>query len=202
MSLVINVDSDGVVYDWHGYMVPFLSDALGVELDRNQFTEWDLAKAVQVSKAKFYELFEQAVNKGAFRKGEPLPGAIEGLKKLMADGHRVRIVTSKILRNELLSEWAMVDTVTWYYGIQCLHGLELVFTSGSRKVDYKADVVIDDKPDFGWVQDEAYNLLFDQPWNRSVTAVYNHAFRVDGWEEILDMVESIVVAESIEDRYS
>ena len=202
MSLVFNVDSDGVVYDWHGFMAPYLERVFGKPVQR--WDTWDMAAQMGVTKKEFYKAFDQAVEDGVFRWGEAVPGSIEALRTLVDAGHRVRIVTNKVLKGSYKSEAAMRDTVRWYSSHQLADQLEFVFT-GSKwgKSGYPADVVIDDKPDLAWVQPfPAVNILFDQPWNRDGLSNLAQVgqdpnfdnpelYRAVGWGQVLELAEQI-----------
>jgi hypothetical protein len=187
--MVINIDSDGVVYDWHGFMIPFLTDRLGVEMTRDSFIEWDLAQSLDVSKKDFYQVFDEAVFANAFKLAGEVPGAIHAVRSLVNDGHRVRIVTNKILKGSSKTYRAQVDTLAWYHENIGLDQLEMVFTGSKHgKSAYPADIVIDDKPDMEWTQPGAMNLLFDQPWNRAVPDDPGGHIRAVGWAGALTAI--------------
>lgn len=202
--MIINVDSDGVVYDWHGFMIPYLSDRLGVEVTRESFDNWDLAANLGIPKKEFYKHFDAAVNAGAFLLGAPIEGAIDALHSLIDTGHRVRIVTNKILKGNKKASVAMRSCISFYEQHDLADQVEFVLT-GSRfgKTAYTADLVIDDKPDLSWVQPyPTVNALFDQPWNRSTLkhlARINEdpnfdnpeIYRAEGWLEVLELVEQM-----------
>lgn len=200
--LVFNVDSDGVVYDWHGFMTPYLEEAFGKPVER--WDTWDMAEQMGVTKKEFYKVFDQAVGDGCFRNGVAIPGAIEGLNTLIDAGHRVRIVTNKILSGVNKTHMAIVDMVTWYTWHDLTDKVEFVLT-GSKwgKSGYPADVVIDDKPDLAWAQGyPTVNILFDQPWNQAglgnVAEVGDspnfedfYLYRAKGWRDVLELAEQI-----------
>jgi hypothetical protein len=128
---------------------------------------------------------------GVFQRGVPIKGSIQGIKALRDAGHRVRIVTSKIMEGKSrLSQWAMSDTLHWY-NLQGLGDLEFVFTGSVHgKTGYPADVVIDDHPSLEWVQDDAFNILFAQPWNAG--ALTSHGplpYVAHGWDQVLKLIE-------------
>lgn len=210
-SLTLNVDSDGVLYDWHGWMIPYLAKHTGHEMTLDDFSQWDMAASLGISKKEFYKIFDRAIYDGAFAYGSPIPGAVEAVSTLVDAGHRVRIVTNKSLAENKKSQRAMEDFLIFYGNhFGNLDQVEIVFT-GSRygKSGYPADVVIDDKPDLSWTQlYPAVNVLFDQPWNQGVRVDYlvgpGAVLRASGWTDVLELVEQmgggILIDKSDSDR--
>ena len=64
----------------------------------------------------------------------------------------------------------------------------------TAKQGYMANIVIDDKPTLDWAQHDAWNILFDQPWNRDVETPQNKrgmlVMRGKGWSDILERIDS------------
>lgn len=189
MSLVINSDMDGVVYDYSGSLFRMASTTYGRD-DYPPPRTWDTHKTLGLEEEDFWEFFHDCVQNGVFRHGMPIPGAVEGIRKLLKDGHRVRMVTNKHLRNALSTWHAQTDMLHFLHEHELLHQVELVFTMGRfKKQGYPADVVIDDKPTLEWVQVGALNILFDQPWNEDIE-VPPSVIRARGWDEVLSLIDS------------
>ena len=192
MSFVINVDSDGVVYD----MVGIVKNRLQRKLDRDlpvpddwHFGSWGL------DPSEIRSMFEDEARHNLFGLGAAVTGAVEGIFRLVNAGHQVRIVTNKgwsALGKG--SKNAMQDTVQWYYGVGLLGLVDLVFVENGKQ-GYPADVVIDDKPDLTWVQADAVNILFDQPWNQKLSGVTELTegswYRAENWRDVLEVVEQM-----------
>jgi hypothetical protein len=152
----VNIDSDGVVYDLTTEMIAVAHARTGVL--HPQPDRWSTDEAWGVTYTS--ELFDHP---GIFAQGDPYPGAVEAIESLLAEGHEVRIVTTKHgLPNE---QRAMLETIEFYARIGLLDRVDIVFPRGD-KTAYPADVVIDDKPTLAWAQPGAVNLLMTQPWNR------------------------------------
>lgn len=187
--LTINLDSDGVIYDFNAQMVRMGEHYLEREL--GETSRWEMHEAWGVTQGQWYAMFMRAVHDAElFRMGRALPGAIAGVKEL-SKKHRVRIVTAKRLRDPLATRLAMLQTINWYSQEGMLQGVEMCFTQ--NKQGYQADVVVDDKPTLRWAQSGALNLLFDQPWNQEL---FEKPFtppvkRVHDWDEVLEFVEEL-----------
>lgn len=190
--LVINIDSDGVVVDFTAGVTPFLEDA-GYEVDTS---EWNLG----VPAEEFGRIFSKAIMSGVFISAPEIPGAVDAINALVADGHRVRIVTSKIMSNGKDTFYSELDTLGWY-NTRGLSNLEFVFTGDKwGKTEYPADLVIDDHPRLEWAQHGRANLLFDQPWNRGVR--YARPFgptiqRLRGWADLPFYMDGTYLLEAV-----
>jgi hypothetical protein len=142
-----------------------------------------------VTRDEWYEMFHNAImTDDLFQIGVEIPGAVNGVRQLIGQGHRVRIVTSKKLRYPLSTLKAQKQTLTWLFYQKLLNDVEVAFTTD--KQGYEADVVIDDKPTLKWAQRGALNLLFNQPWNQIAT--FDHIpeiRRVFDWTDVLRLIE-------------
>lgn len=183
---IVNVDMDGVVYDFHQQIHDFAEQYLGRTLPVAD--QWALHKSWGISNKQWERLFGDAVEDGVFFHGDPVDGALDAISVLAKNKFRVRFVTSKQFRDPSLSYKARVDTLTWL-DMAGLGGFEVAFTN--NKQSYMADVVIDDKPSLEWFQPNAHNVLFGQPWNAgtSIPPIASVKFdRLEGWDRVLDGV--------------
>lgn len=163
----INVDMDGVVYDFVSVLKNRLNSRLNIKLpDPNS---WDFGNWPRF-RADFHDLIIDEAHDRLFAWGLPIPAAIWGIEVLHSRGHDIRIVTNKLSLG-YASGTAAQDAI----GFLNIHGLlekvEVVFASRNDKQGYPADVVIDDNPSLKWAQKGAWNMLFDQPWNQDVTSL-------------------------------
>lgn len=197
--LTVNVDMDGVVYDF-------------VEAMRHEFRwrgfdtsipeEWSFEKAWGVSRDKFVEvMYEGILDERVFGHGldRVIEGAPDALRGLHHRGHHIRIVTNKSHFPEPVRTMAIKNTMT-FLRVEGIPYDDIVFMS-KDKLGYPADVVVDDKGDTrGWAQPHALNLLFDQPWNQKVetnglsTVTRAHGWR-DAYDRILELAEDLRWAE-------
>ncbi len=186
--LTINVDMDGVIYDFNGHMTALGEVYLGRKLPVT--TTWDMAAAWGMQEDEWYELFHRAIMEdGLFRDGNAIERASEAVQ-LLSRQHRVRIVTSKRLRFPTSTLAAQVQTLHWLANENILNHVEVAFVG--NKQGYQADIIVDDKPTLKWAQTGTVNLLFDQPWNQEITGTPPHdaaqVRRVHGWDEVLTWV--------------
>ncbi|MDO5692713.1 MAG: 5'-3'-deoxyribonucleotidase [Pseudomonadota bacterium] len=101
---------------------------------------------------------------GFFRDLPPMPGAIEAVAALLAQGHDVRICTSP------LNQWrhCVTEKYEWverHLGTDFVHRM---IVTKDKTVVY-GDVLVDDKPAVtGTRQPVWQHVIFDQPYNRHV----------------------------------
>ena len=208
-KLTINVDMDGVIYS----MMPALVDIAQREsvrtFMRNEgyplpdkldpfVSQWEIWESWGIPKKAFWKLFYLAIDEGLFALGDAVPGSVEAVSRLVKDGHRVRIVTSKNFagRDEALK--AQTDVLLWLNKhAPWAHKVEIAFST--NKQGYEADVIIDDKPTLAWKQKDRINVLFDQRWNEWVDAPGigcwplegDRAYRAMNWEEVEYLIARI-----------
>ena len=184
--MIINVDSDEVVYDMVGIFRRRAMKRLGRHLPLPsdfKFSNWDLTRS------EIDTMFEFESRQHLFDFGEAIPGAVQGVLEL-TDNHRVRIITSKSL--SLLGKGtvpAMQNTVSWYNGVGLLGKVAIVFVENGKQA-YPADVVIDDHPTMSWCQLGAANILFDRSHNQNLTGEPSGMWiRAADWDTILELID-------------
>ena len=188
--LVINVDVDGVLYDFVGTFKRYVEDrhydgakTLPTPV---QWATWD---AWGITQKDFYRyLHEGARYNVLFRVGPALEGAVEAMQTLEKEGHYLRIVTSKMLREPTARLAAQLSVLDWLDRQQIpYHGISFVGSS-SEKALLRADVIVDDKPNAAWAIPGKRNILFTQPWNDLVPT--GRLTRANNWAEVLDIIRT------------
>ena len=195
-ELTINQDLDGVVVQFEAEMKRLTEGYEGRTLP--PWTDWHIHSAWEMDSSQWYEYFERSVMDGVFRTAKPYPGAIDALNRLLDSQHRLRFVTSKILHSPAATYKAMSDCLAWLDEYDLLRNeVEVCFTH--NKQGYKADVVIDDKPDLSWVQAGAVNILYSQPWNKDVEEFNlrdgGSVVRAHGWDHVEAIIEDLTTLE-------
>lgn len=162
--LTVNVDLDGVIYDFEEACRAYGEQ----QLDRNLpvTNTWSMWEPWGITKSEWYKLFHEGIIQNhIFRMGFPEPYALWGMLTLATMGFRVRIVTAKRLAYRESALRAKINCLRWLDEEEIPFD-EIAFTSD--KQGYQADVVIDDKPTMAWAQEDALNILFGQPWNEEL----------------------------------
>ena len=136
-------------------------------------TGWDLP-------ADMVEIFTKP---GFFLHLPPIPGAIDGVKKLLEWGHDIIIAT-----NHSDTDYIAADKVLWVQ--RNLPMLAANMMIGGRKDVLQGDIIIDDNPDYLINSPCRYKICMDRPWNRELDEWQHFNFyRVYNWQDILNLLE-------------
>lgn len=160
---------------------------------------FDLKKSFDLTDAQMKVFMDAAHEYGNLLSYAETPGAVDGMRKLVAAGHRVEIVTGRPASSyRATEEWLRraglgdlpVTYVNKYGRLFSKDGdaPEMVTMDELRARRY--DVVIDDSPMVMPVLAEwdfARVLVFDRPWNRSLRLAPNMT-RVRGWKELCEIL--------------
>ena len=118
---------------------------------------------------------------GFWARLQPIEGAIEGVRQLMAAGHQVRFCSSPWIPHATC-EAEKRQWLERYFGPEIAADAFI----GPDKTICPGDILIDDKPDItGSQQPEWRQVVFDQPWNQDVPGL-----RMKGWSD-LQMIDRI-----------
>lgn len=184
-AFVFGVDLDGVVADFIGALRPIAAEWLGVSLrklpKRISFglPEWHLDTA-----GGYEALHRFAVTqRGIFRNIKPIPGAPAVLRRLSADGVRIRVITHRLFIKYFHQE-AITQTVEWLdqYGIPYW---DLCFMRDKAAVG--ADLYIEDTPDniLRLRQDGHKTIVFSNTTNVSLAGP-----RANSWQHVEKLVRA------------
>lgn len=180
---IINVDMDGVVYDFPRAFRDMVQRHTG--RTHGMPTTWDWWGEWSMSKGEWMAWFRFGVRSGEIwgDDGYEVPGASRALWHLSDAGYYIRLVTHRTYLPGLY-EVAIGHTARWVarhripFQSLCFEG---------RKAGILADVVIDDNPGLEWVQNNADNYLFRRDYNAEVELPHRPRIDVvDSWEEILE----------------
>jgi 5'-nucleotidase len=179
----ILVDMDGVIADWgraYGESLDlFGEDAAGIPRHKDQKT-FDLhAGRTQTEKDLINAVM---IEPGFYSRLDPIPGAKDALKAMVAQGHDVRIVTSPWISNPTCAS----DKLNWvvkHYGSHW--GPRVIITADKTLVH--GDILVDDKPEIKGAHEPTWeHVLFDQPYNQDIKKRRVLDWIGDGWGAILE----------------
>lgn len=198
---IANIDLDGVVYPFHTAVTRLAEhwlsnvkyptrDAYANPLVRlPEPSEWTFWEQWGIDYEDYYkEFWPWAVEHSVFNQTvAPITGARAGLDTLREAGYEIRFVTHKPTQGGQFKHHAIRDAVQWLSWNQIEYD-SIVFDGNKQR--YPADLIIDDKPTREWMQEDAINIMFDQPWNQHFTdwPMY-HAFAGYGWRDISTLIK-------------
>ena len=182
----IGLDLDGVFYPFQAEYQKYLFNKGRITKAQSQEPplSWNFHHAWDIDNKEFMEHFIEGVNKRIiFLGGDPYPGSIEPVQRILDLGHTIHIITDRTVGAPgvsfaLTAEWVdlhMPKPIT-----------SITFTRDKTVVP--TDMMIDDKPDnvreLLAVGCDAY--LLNQGWNQEATDLDNH--RVSSVSEFADRV--------------
>lgn len=177
------LDIDGVVAEFVVPMLSELTKITGKKYDKDDVTEWELAKALKLSKDEADKL-KLALSMPGFCRSLPvIPGAVDGVRELM-EHTEVYVCTSPYDSDT----WAR-EREAWLFEHFKISRSSIISTSAKHVC--RADILIEDKEEMihGWLEEypTGFGLLFSQPWNNSYT-YRKDVIRVTDWSNIIDGV--------------
>ena len=165
-KLRLGIDLDGVVADFNGGWTRIHNLEFGGNLTPDLVTTWD--ELHRVGGFDDMEAFwawarSNDTRPSIFRHLDLLPGALDTLRALDAEGHQVVIVSTK-------PDWAIHETMHWLADNE-IPTREVHLTFTKHLVD--CDVYLDDAPgvlpDLVEYHPDALVCRFVRPWNQPVS---------------------------------
>lgn len=166
------LDLDEVVADMLTGFAALCNERLGTNVTRESFTSWELSKPLDVPPEIVYTLLSTP---GLFAKLEPMPGAVEGVRKLMKDERFDVLFLSA--SNSLYSCSEKRNWIRKYFGNKGSE--QLILATRKDVVGRPGDWLVDDRPKNvqEWI---GRSMLFDCLHNKD----FDHPLRVKTWDEI------------------
>ncbi len=179
--MTILVDMDDTIEQLLRAWIRRVNEKFGRNASYDEVKDWNVA-AVYPG-LSWEDVYTVPLEPGFWGTVEPIPGAAEGLQKLMADGHDVLIVTATPYQS--VPE-KMTDLLFRYFPF--LSWNQVIITT--RKQLIRGDVLIDDGIHNLEGGDYA-KILVTAPHNRDYDAEANGMIRVNNWDEILEAIEKL-----------
>lgn len=188
VPLDIGLDADGCFYQFTPPLRAWTHLELGVPFDELPdpvtWTGYTDPDQWNLSKEEFLQMYRESVRAGVmFRRGAPYPGSVEVLQRLHACGHRLHIVTDRLVPGA--EKEAVESTNAW------LTEKEIPYDSlrfSPDKTDPPMDLFLEDRNENYDAIEAAggFPILMDRPYNAS-----HPGRRVYSWEDFGALVEAI-----------
>lgn len=176
--MTILVDMDDVMEQLVAGWIALLNERYGTNTRYEDVTSWNIAEAFptlteeQVYAVEMEDVFWDYV--------EPMPGADEALRRMIADGHEIFVVTAtkyqtlrKKMETVLFPNFPYID---WHH---------VIVTYNKHLI--KGDVLIDDGP-HNLTRGDFRKILFTRGHNQDFDESSVGAIRVRNWEEAYQAV--------------
>lgn len=173
-KLTILVDMDDTIESLANAWVDYLNARHGTTTKLTDITDWDISKAFPTltNEQVYAPLFEDDFWDWV----KPIDGASETLQRLIADGHRVLIVTTSNYHTLA----AKMERVLFKY-FPFLKWSDVIITSHKQLV--KGDVLVDDGI-HNLEGGDYFKILMEAPHNKNYDAEENGMYRVKTWDDV------------------
>lgn len=189
---VIGIDFDDVVIDFNSALCRFHNEQYGTTLTRDDIFRYELEHVWDCTLEEAKERIHQFVHSDAHAHTEPVPGAIDALRRLAAD-YPLHIITSRPdIHVSPTRQWLASRLPDF---VDCVHFTNHLDDTRRRpKSDVCRElgvtVFIEDAlhhaQDVASVADEVF--LIDAPWNQTQDALPGNIRRVAGWQDIVSQL--------------
>lgn len=189
--LTILIDMDDVLEDLVGCWISELNRKHGTKVTIEDVTDWKIAKFFPTLSSE--ELYEPLFDPNMWSRLEAMPNAPETVKRLVDDGHTIRVVTAThygTVLPKMKRFLSMYPFLKWE---------DVIIASDKSLI--AGDVIIDDAPHNLETSKCRIKLLFDRPHNRKYPAEANGMCRVKTWAQIQSRIEKIIETEESNERY-
>lgn len=177
-ELTILVDMDDTLENLSEIWISSLNESHGTTVCVDDIREWDMTKSFPTIEGS--QVYAPLFDENMWKRVTPLPGAVEYLKRLIDDGHKVVIVTASHQDTVAMK----LNNVLFRY-FPYLSTKDVIVTSQKQMIS--GDVMIDDAP-HNLEGGDYYGILVTASHNRNYDAESHGFVRADTWEEIYDIV--------------
>ena len=179
--MVILIDADGVLEDLSQKWVIYLNGKYGTSVRYEDLTEWDMTAAFpSLTREQVYGIDR---DEEFYSLLEPIPGAVEAVKRMMDEGHEIYVVTTtpyQAVKPKLeRAIFRYFPFLTWK---------NVIITANKHLI--RGDVLIDDGV-HNLLGGEYRKILVTAPYNKDFDAEANGMIRVGSWEEIYRAVTAM-----------
>ena len=177
------IDLDGVCFDFMNAFREHLNGTLPINLKEEEITSYYWHETTDITKEDFDREFDKFGDEGhGYRNLKLLPMALEGLKRIHAEGHKIYYITNRPL-------YCLQDTIDCLEEHEFPQRENLHFAKGSKSKlikEFNVDVFIDDSPRTVvelTTQTRATVYCRSYPFNEHLDDAF--FTRVNGWDEFL-----------------
>lgn len=180
-KLTVLIDMDDTIENFCEVWVDLINENNGTNVSMDDINEWDISKAFPtLTKDKIYT---HLLSKDLWGRVAPLPGAVETIKQIIDDGHKVIIVTASDPRTVSMK----LELVLFKY-FPYLTYEDVIITSQKQCV--LGDVLIDDAP-HNLIGGQYFPILMTAHHNMGYDASSNGFLRVNNWKEAYQAIKML-----------
>ncbi len=194
----LGIDLDDTTLDFNAGFRKAYDESFGVLLQREDFTGWTLKDVTHfTSSTKLWKWLEKD-HPEFFADLNPIPGAVNGIKELKDDGHKIVIITCK-------PDWALGSPKAALTRLDIPHD-EIHIPGKDPKIHcpkytVPCDVYFDDSPhqlELLRKETDSVVVRMVQAWNAPIDGVYD----VWNWTQFVNLVKSLEVVKRLSVKMS
>ena len=179
--MTVLVDMDDTMEQLLEALVSRANERFGRNASVEEVTDWSIVCAFPGIQKK--QVLDLMFEPDFWEDVKPVPGAAEALKHFMDEGHEVYVVTA----TEFEHVYEKMKKVLFRY-FPFITPRQVIITG--RKQMIRGDVLIDDGI-HNLEGGEYRKILFTRPYNREYDAEANGMIRVNNWDEIVEIIDSM-----------
>ena len=183
--MVIMVDVDDVICNLQETVVKLFNERFGANYTLNDFTEYNIMNVLPTQDG--IVMRDMYGESGLYDKVLPIPGAQDGVQKLMNMGHEIYLVTAAIPK----TYGEKVEFIKRYFPFIA----ESHIVCMKHKWMFKADVMIEDNLQTLLANPNYHRICFNMPWNQSKKDWVYGIHRCYNWDDIVAAVNKICESE-------
>lgn len=176
--MVILIDCDNVMCMLQERVIDIFNNRHGTGYTLDDFTDYNIENNLPIQEAiDFKKIYGES---GLYDTIKPIPGAQNGIRKLIDNGHNVFVVTDAI--PDTYGE--KVSFIKHYFPfIEESHIVAM-----KHKEYFRCDIMIEDNLQNLLAKPYYDRILVDYPWNRNTHDEVHSIRRCTNWDEILEAV--------------
>ena len=179
--MILCIDVDNVICNLQEAVTNLFNQRHDTNYTLDYFTEYNIENILPIKEAAMMkEMYNES---GIYDYVKPIAGSQDGLKKLIADGHHVYLVTashSKIYHEKV--EWIR----HFFPFIDDAHVISM-----KHKHLFKCDIMVEDNTQNLIAGLHYERICFNYPWNKKIHDEAYNIHRCNNWNEIVNVVNQI-----------
>ena len=175
-KLTIGLDADDVLFYCVSEALEIVNKKLGTNVSVNNITTWDLSDVDEDVKKCFHETLNEEM---LYINQKVIPGAVDMVDALLERGHEVVFVSA------MKPQFMNIRAIRLKQNFSKVPESNIML--GARKDLVQVDVLLDDANHNLTKTKATYPIVFDWPWNQSLTGF----LRVHNYDEFLEFIDQI-----------
>jgi hypothetical protein len=182
----IGIDIDDVLADSLPHFVQAFNRRFGLQTPVGE-AGWEIFRShPEIPPEEIRAFFAELTQANFFGSRPLLPGAREGVAQLHREGHRLFIITGRLLQDRDVTERWLVqaELSSFFQEVVCRDGTHAPLHKRQAAARLRLDLLLEDEYEVALSAAElpVHVLLFDRPWNQG--PLPSGILRIRSWPEV------------------